>query len=59
MRRIVTRPAVPSPIGEAVPRRDGIAKVTGAARFAVDVVVPGLAHAQILRSPYPHARFGR
>lgn len=56
MRRIVTRPEVPSPIGEAVPRRDGIAKVTGSARFTVDVEVPGLAHARILRSPYPHAR---
>ena len=56
MRRVVTRPEVPAPIGVAVPRRDGIAKVTGAARFTVDVDLPGLAHARILRSPYPHAR---
>jgi len=56
MRRIITRPEVPSPIGEPVPRRDGIAKVTGTARFTVDVALPGLAHARILRSPYPHAR---
>ena len=56
MRRIVTRPEVPFPIGEAIPRRDGIAKVTGAARFTVDIDLPGLAHARILRSPYPHAR---
>jgi CO/xanthine dehydrogenase Mo-binding subunit len=55
MRRVVTRPDVPSPIGEAVPRRDGLAKVTGAARFTVDVSLPGMAHARILRSPYPHA----
>ena len=56
MRRVVTRPDVPEPIGIAVPRRDAIAKVTGAARFTVDVDVAGLAHARILRSPYPHAR---
>jgi CO/xanthine dehydrogenase Mo-binding subunit len=56
VKRVVTRPPVPSPIGEAVPRRDGIAKVTGAATFAVDVKMPGLAHARILRSPYAHAR---
>src|SRR5689334_8762767 len=56
MKRVVTRPEVPAPIGIAVPRRDAIAKVTGAARFTVDVDVPGLAHARILRSPYPHAR---
>ena len=56
MRRVVTRPDVPAPIGIAVPRRDGIAKVTGAARFTVDVSLPGLAHAKVLRSPYPHAR---
>lgn len=55
MRRVVTRPDVPSPIGEPVPRRDAVAKVTGAARFTVDVTLPGMAHARILRSPYPHA----
>jgi CO/xanthine dehydrogenase Mo-binding subunit len=56
MRRIVARPLAPSPIGEAVPRRDGVEKVTGAARFTVDLSVPGMAHARVLRSPYPHAR---
>lgn len=56
MKRITTRPAPPTPIGEAVPRRDGVAKVTGAARFTVDVALPGMAHARILRSPYAHAR---
>jgi CO/xanthine dehydrogenase Mo-binding subunit len=39
-----------------VPRRDGVAKVTGAGRFTVDLGMPGLAHAKLLRSPYPHAR---
>jgi CO/xanthine dehydrogenase Mo-binding subunit len=56
MRRVVTRGEVPAPIGEAVPPRDRVAKVTGAAKYAVDVTVPGMAHARILRSPYPHAR---
>ncbi len=56
MRRVTTRPAPPAPIGEAVPRRDALAKVTGAAHFTVDLGMPGLAHAKLLRSPYPHAR---
>lgn len=56
MKRVSTRPAPPSPIGESVPRRDGIAKVTGAARFTTDLSVPGMAWAKIVRSPYPHAR---
>ena len=46
----------PSPIGESVPRRDGVEKVTGAARFTIDLSVPGMAWASIVRSPYPHAR---
>jgi CO/xanthine dehydrogenase Mo-binding subunit len=46
----------PSPIGESVPRRDGEAKVTGAARFTSDLSVPGMAWAKLLRSPYAHAR---
>lgn len=56
MRRVSTRPLAPSPIGESVPRRDGVAKVTGSGRFTVDLGMPGMAHAKVLRSPYPHAR---
>lgn len=59
MRRVVTRQQPPFPIGEPVPRRDGVAKVTGAAKFTVDVGVPGLAHARMLRSPHAHARIRR
>lgn len=55
MKRVTTRPTPPFPIGEPVPRRDGIAKVTGSAKFTVDISMPGLAHAKLLRSPYPHA----
>ncbi len=43
-------------IGKSVPRIDGRAKVTGAARFTVDVNLPGMLHARLLRSPFPHAR---
>lgn len=43
-------------VGKSVPRVDGIEKVTGAARYAGDLVFPGMLHGKILRSPYPHAR---
>ena len=56
MKRVITRDPVPEPVSQSVPRRDGVAKVTGAATFAVDVRPPGMAHARLLRSPYPHAR---
>ncbi len=56
MNRVSTGPVPPSPIGESVPRRDGVEKVTGAARFTTDLSVPGMAWASIVRSPYPHAR---
>ena len=42
-------------IGKRVPRINGRAKVTGAARFTVDVKLPGMLHARLLRSPHPHA----
>ncbi|HEY3523946.1 MAG TPA: xanthine dehydrogenase family protein molybdopterin-binding subunit, partial [Candidatus Limnocylindrales bacterium] len=56
MRRVTTRESAPAPIGEPIPRRDGIAKVTGAATYATDVALPGMTHAKVLRSPYAHAR---
>jgi xanthine dehydrogenase YagR molybdenum-binding subunit len=43
-------------IGKPVPRHDGRAKVTGAVRFTVDVKLPGMLHARILRSASPNAR---
>lgn len=43
-------------IGKPVPRQDARAKVTGAVRFTVDIALPNLLHARILRSPLPHAR---
>lgn len=43
-------------IGKRVPRINGRAKVTGAARFTVDVKLPGMLYGRLLRSPHPHAR---
>jgi len=43
-------------VNHSVPRRDGIAKVTGRAIYASDVKLPGMAHVKVLRSPYAHAR---
>lgn len=42
--------------GRAEARTDYLEKVTGAAVFASDVVVPGMLHGRILRSTLPHAR---
>jgi len=43
-------------VGQSVPRVDGLEKVTGRARYVTDLVIPGMAHAKVLRSPYAHAR---
>lgn len=43
-------------IGESPPRPDGFAKVSGAARYVDDLVLPGMWHGATLRSPHPHAR---
>jgi CO/xanthine dehydrogenase Mo-binding subunit len=56
VKRVVVGPEPPSPISESVARRDGVAKVTGQAVYTVDIGLPGLAHARVLRSPYAHAR---
>ena len=42
-------------IGKPVARINARAKVTGAARFTVDVKLPGMLHGRLLRSPHPHA----
>jgi CO/xanthine dehydrogenase Mo-binding subunit len=46
-------------IGKAELRNDGAEKVTGKALYTVDVDLPGMAHAKVLRSPYAHARLTR
>src|SRR5436190_1056157 len=37
-------------------RINGTETVTGAVKYAADVVRPGMLHARVLRSPFPHAR---
>lgn len=45
-----------SVIGQRVRRVDGPDKVTGAAKYTFDMVLPNMLYGKILRSPYPHAR---
>jgi len=45
-----------SVIGKRIPRVDSRPKVTGEARYAIDLSFPGMLYGKILRSPYPHAR---
>ena len=42
--------------GESAPRRDAWEKVTGRARYAIDMVLPNMAHAAVVRSERAHAR---
>ncbi|MSP78316.1 MAG: xanthine dehydrogenase family protein molybdopterin-binding subunit [Dehalococcoidia bacterium] len=43
-------------IGTRPIRPDGLDKVTGRARYAADIQLPGLLHGKVLRSPHTHAR---
>ena len=43
-------------VGKSIPRRDGPDKVTGRAKYTVDIKLPGLLVGRILRSPHPHAK---
>lgn len=44
-----------SVIGKPVSRMNARGKVTGATRYTVDIKLPGMLYAKILRSPQPHA----
>ena len=46
-------------IGAATPRGDGLPKVRGTARYAVDVELRGMGHARLLRSPVAAGRIVR
>ena len=55
-RRLASPPALEavssfSIVGTSAPRRDAMAKVTGQAKFAGDIVPPGALHACLLRPP--------
>ena len=43
-------------LGRSIPNVDGVALVTGQARFTVDIALPGMAHCRIVRGPFAHAR---
>ncbi|MCY4459392.1 MAG: molybdopterin-dependent oxidoreductase [Albidovulum sp.] len=43
-------------IGASVRRMDAPSKVSGRIKYAGDMVVPGMLHMQVLRSPHAHAR---
>ncbi|MBI5496784.1 MAG: molybdopterin-dependent oxidoreductase [Deltaproteobacteria bacterium] len=54
------RTAVPPGMRDGVPagalrRQDAVDKVTGRARYTVDVQLPGMLHGAILRAPHGHA----
>lgn len=43
-------------VGISVPRKDGIGKATGHARYADDLVFPGMLHGRTIRSTIPRGR---
>ena len=43
-------------VGKPIARVDGIERVTGAAKYTLDVQLPRMLHAKFLRSPHAHAR---
>ncbi len=45
-----------SVVGKRLPRPDAWEKATGAARYTVDLKLPGMLVGKVLRSPYPHAK---
>ena len=49
----------PTVVGKPIPRVEGADKVTGKARYAADVHLPGLLWGKLARSPLPHARILR
>jgi CO/xanthine dehydrogenase Mo-binding subunit len=46
-------------VGTSPPRLDATEKVTGRTRYVSDVVISGMVHAKVWRSPLPHARIER
>lgn len=43
-------------LGKSPERVDGVDKVTGKAKYAGDLAIPGIIEGKFLRSPYAHAR---
>lgn len=51
----MSAPASFKVIGQSIKLPDGLEKVTGKARYAGDVTLPGMLHARPVLSPYAHA----
>ena len=45
-----------SVVGRPAPRQDGPSRASGAARYTVDVALPGMLHARVLRAPTARCR---
>jgi len=43
-------------VGQPLPRVDGYERLSGAAIFPSDVILPGMLYGALLRCPHPHAR---
>ena len=43
-------------VGTRPIRHDGVDKVTGKALYGADIILPGMLHGKVLRSPHAHAR---
>src|SRR5207247_140627 len=43
-------------IGKSRPKIDAVAKVTGAAKYGDDLILPRMVYGKLLRSIHPHAR---
>jgi CO/xanthine dehydrogenase Mo-binding subunit len=43
-------------LGKPTPRVDALERVTGKAKYTVDIKLPNMLYARVLRSPHPHAR---
>src|SRR4051812_6002129 len=48
--------AMPTVVGQRVPKIEGAEKVTGHTPYTADVQLPGLLWGKVLRSPHAHAR---
>ncbi|MFH1821521.1 MAG: molybdopterin cofactor-binding domain-containing protein [Methanobacteriota archaeon] len=46
-------------VGKSFPKLDAPDKVVGIAKYVMDVKIPGMLYAKVLRSPVPHARIKR
>ena len=43
-------------LGKSPLNIDGPEKLTGRAKYVIDMVMPGMVHGKVLRSPHPHAK---